>query len=127
MKPWGSQPTFSNFLPVSDTSLSFSGSSGAPRTAPPGIELEASGGPGGGNEPPGRGMEARNPGTDVRFTRSPGCTPWGAIDYASCDAAAGLSLAPQAGQVTGGSEGAGPVISIRASPIRYGQPPETVA
>lgn len=58
---------------------------------------------------------------------SPSINVWGALDYASCGAAAGphprpLSRRERRDERWGRSDGVGPVISIRASPIRYGQP-----
>src|SRR5476651_930722 len=89
MKPWGSQPTISTFFAISDASLY------APKR-----ELTI-----GGRTPPGLPREqgrwlagvqgaAMSPlvaGTDAAKSWQ-GCrcvAPWVAIDYASCDAAAG--------------------------------------
>src|SRR6516164_1628473 len=73
----------------------------------PVTEKMASGGPGGGNEPPGRRTEAATSAARMPCNLPSPRTPWVALDYASCGVAAwhprGCSR----------SEDAGPDISIR--------------
>jgi hypothetical protein len=54
----------------------------------------------------------------------PGRSPWGALDYASCGVAAGAAF-HKAGNP--GPKTPAQISQYAASPIRYGQPPETVA
>ena len=93
MKPWGSQPTFSTFFQsvthccqslrreftVFERGL----------TAPPRQQREASGVQGAAMSPLVAVRMLRNLGTDVRSCFCRCVSPWGAIDYASCGAAAG--------------------------------------
>src|SRR5262245_15575740 len=77
----------------------------------------ASGGPGGGNEPPGRGTDAAKSWYGCPLVVYRWVSPWGALDYASCGAAADPHPRPlsqrERGEWWGGSDGAGPVIPIR--------------
>src|SRR5262249_45984538 len=93
----------------------------------------ASGGPGGGNEPPGRGTDAATSWHGCRLVAAVpaawvvpvlGCNRL--CELRRCCLARSLDL-PSGRQAGAGSDGAGPDISIRASPIRYGQPSRTVA